>query len=308
MLWGLIGAAWPWLPPVGISIALLGLLGVIVPLIRDLQKIRRREKSIWTLVFFVLLLAEIKAVYQDRNEHDREQREVRERSEQNFQNIAQGIRDSIKQSDDHFKTTLQQGETQFRKITRQQTKEIQHTVTLLESNARLEKTTVQLSENFQHIDREVNAVLAGNPSAKALIKVTGELSGSLRLFPYAWRDSVHQVDLQRDEVFQYHQPPLSNKEEIDAINRSLQEQLANANAARRREIILLLADSETLITTLLSLIPPEKQTPEDKKKHDEISEIRQDRTNWEASSCCTDRLMRLADYLDALAARIARGE
>jgi len=50
---------WLWHPPIGVWIGILGLLGVIVPLIRDLTKIGRREKAAWTFVMFALLLLEI---------------------------------------------------------------------------------------------------------------------------------------------------------------------------------------------------------------------------------------------------------
>jgi len=64
----------------------------------------------WTAVMFALLLLEIKSVYQDRNEHDNEQRESRERSEQNFQAIANGLRSAISQGAEQFNATMRRSD------------------------------------------------------------------------------------------------------------------------------------------------------------------------------------------------------
>jgi len=100
------GNTWAWHPPVGVWIGILGLLGVIVPLIRDINNIGRREKAVWTLVMFSLLLLEIKSVYQDRNEHDLQQAEARASEERNFEAIASGIKESIAESDRNFTETM----------------------------------------------------------------------------------------------------------------------------------------------------------------------------------------------------------
>jgi hypothetical protein len=97
---------WAWHPPVGVWIGVLGLLGVIVPLIRDINKIGRREKAVWTFVMFALLLLEIKSVYQDRKEHDTEQADARYRETKNFETIASGIKDSVQRSEQQFETTM----------------------------------------------------------------------------------------------------------------------------------------------------------------------------------------------------------
>jgi hypothetical protein len=101
ILWGW----WSWHPPVGVWIGVLGLVGVVVPLIRDLGKIGKREKAVWTIVMFVLLGLEIKSVYQDRNEHDKQQSEARDRETRSFESIANGIKGAIEESDRHFKVT-----------------------------------------------------------------------------------------------------------------------------------------------------------------------------------------------------------
>jgi hypothetical protein len=89
----LLSHIWQWHPLVGVCIAALGLLGVLVPLIRE--KIGRREKAAWTLLLLALLLYEIKSVYQDRNEHDREQAALRTEQLAEFNRIADGMERSI---------------------------------------------------------------------------------------------------------------------------------------------------------------------------------------------------------------------
>jgi hypothetical protein len=97
---------WAWHPLVGVWIGILGLLGVVVALTRDPTKIGRREKAAWILIMTVLLLLEIKSVYQDRNEHDREQADARERETKSFEAIANGISSTIQQSQQHFDATM----------------------------------------------------------------------------------------------------------------------------------------------------------------------------------------------------------
>jgi hypothetical protein len=46
----MLAQIWTWHPPVGVFIALLGLVSVVVPLLRDLAKIGRIEKALWTSV------------------------------------------------------------------------------------------------------------------------------------------------------------------------------------------------------------------------------------------------------------------
>ena len=106
--------AWDWWsrhPPVGLWIGILGLLGVLVPLIRKVDEMGKREKALWTFVMFALLLLEIKSVYQDRNEHDKAEREARQRSEENFKSIANGITATIAATEKQFEATMSEEET-----------------------------------------------------------------------------------------------------------------------------------------------------------------------------------------------------
>ena len=97
---------WSLHPPVGVYIAILALLGVIVPLVRDITKIGKREKALWTLIMFVLVLLEIKSIYQDRNEHEAQAAQDRTEQIEHFEKIASGIDATIANSDQQFQATM----------------------------------------------------------------------------------------------------------------------------------------------------------------------------------------------------------
>ena len=68
--------------PVGVYIAILALVGVLVPLLRE--KVGKREKAFWTLFLTVLLILELRSIYRDRDEHDRAQTQIRNTEQQRF--------------------------------------------------------------------------------------------------------------------------------------------------------------------------------------------------------------------------------
>jgi hypothetical protein len=95
-----------WYPPVGVFIGILALLGVLVPLFRDITKIGRREKAMWTAAMFALVLLEIRSIYLDRADHDHKEHDARELQLNGFQNIADGIKVSVSNSQAHFAETM----------------------------------------------------------------------------------------------------------------------------------------------------------------------------------------------------------
>ncbi len=97
---------WEWYPPVGVFIGILGLIGVLVPLLRDLTKIGKWEKALWTFVMFALVLLEIRSIYLDRSAHDREQAAARAEQLSQFEAIAQRIDTSIANSQKQFDATM----------------------------------------------------------------------------------------------------------------------------------------------------------------------------------------------------------
>ncbi len=60
---------------------------------------------------FLLVILEIKSIYQDRNEHDREQAEARKEQLANFHTIANGINSSITASQSQFQVTMDRLQT-----------------------------------------------------------------------------------------------------------------------------------------------------------------------------------------------------
>lgn len=58
---------WQWHYPVGAWIALLALLGVVVPWFRPTEKMSRVGKAAWSLLMFVSFYMEIRTLYLDRD-------------------------------------------------------------------------------------------------------------------------------------------------------------------------------------------------------------------------------------------------
>lgn len=100
-----------WYPPVGVFIGILGLLGVVVPLVRDLAEMRKREKAFWTLVMFVLMGLEIRSIYLDRDTHETEQKNARAEQLQHFKDIADGIKHEINTSQAEFDATMKRSDS-----------------------------------------------------------------------------------------------------------------------------------------------------------------------------------------------------
>jgi hypothetical protein len=97
---------WEWHPPVGAFIAILAVLGVLVPLFREWGKIRKLEKALWTVLMFALVGLELRTLYLDRDEHDREQAHERCTQKQSFEAIASGLETSIRNSEGQYASTV----------------------------------------------------------------------------------------------------------------------------------------------------------------------------------------------------------
>jgi hypothetical protein len=91
-------------PPVGVFIAILALLGVLVPLIR--VKVGTREKAFWTFAMLLLLLLEMKSIHQDRAEHEKEQADQRQTQVEDFKKIGDGITEAIRQNQQNFNSVM----------------------------------------------------------------------------------------------------------------------------------------------------------------------------------------------------------
>ena len=97
---------WQLHPPVGTYIAILALLGVLVPLFREWGKIGPREKAVWSTAMFALLLLELRTLYLDRDEHDRQQEYAQCQQLHSFQAIADTLKTSIGIAQGQYRTTI----------------------------------------------------------------------------------------------------------------------------------------------------------------------------------------------------------
>jgi hypothetical protein len=104
---------WQWHPPVGMFISLLAILGVLVPWFRG--EASRREKAFWTFAMFLFVGLEIRTLYLDRSQHDREQALARCQQLESFTAIANGIQSSIDGSKTQFNTTMKTNQQYFDK-------------------------------------------------------------------------------------------------------------------------------------------------------------------------------------------------
>lgn len=106
VLSGLLSAYWLFfrLPAPGIAVALLGAVAALMALRGE---IRGREKILWIMVVFSLLVVEIRAIQKDRAEAAREQAIARATEIENFRKIGQGLTGEINESRRQFHTTMQ---------------------------------------------------------------------------------------------------------------------------------------------------------------------------------------------------------
>jgi len=97
-------------PPVGIFIGLLGLIGVLVPLIRDLAKMGKWEKAGWTLVMFALMGLEMRSIYLDRADNATKEKAARAEQLQHFKEVGDGITKAITASREEFAATMKRSD------------------------------------------------------------------------------------------------------------------------------------------------------------------------------------------------------
>lgn len=75
------------------------------------------ERAIWVVLSLALCFVELRTIYQDRDEHDRQQAEARERETKSFEAIANGITGAINQSKDNFAATMNQFHVNVNEVT-----------------------------------------------------------------------------------------------------------------------------------------------------------------------------------------------
>jgi len=75
-------------------------------LFRPLEKMGRGEKAMWTAIMFAFLLLELRTLYLDRGEHDREQAYAECEQLERFGKIAEGLQSSIDISKSQYSDTI----------------------------------------------------------------------------------------------------------------------------------------------------------------------------------------------------------
>lgn len=99
-IYSILLAVYAWHPPVGIFVAILGVVGVLVPFLR--VQIGRREKAVWTIVMFILVGLELRSIHL----YDADQRKSQAEQNTKFQTIADGLKAAMGNSQQQFAATM----------------------------------------------------------------------------------------------------------------------------------------------------------------------------------------------------------
>ncbi len=85
---------WQWHPPIGFCVAVLGVVGVLVPWLKG-EGMGRRERAFWSAVMIGLTLVELWSIRRDQKERDAEQAFARCEEQHSFEGIVQGLTEGI---------------------------------------------------------------------------------------------------------------------------------------------------------------------------------------------------------------------
>jgi hypothetical protein len=103
--------SWRWpnhLPEPGYAVTILGLAAVVMAV--RANRFTRTEEIVWIVVAVALCFVEIRAIRHDRNVAAQDQAEARQKEEDNFRKIADGITNSIQESDRNFAQTMRRSD------------------------------------------------------------------------------------------------------------------------------------------------------------------------------------------------------
>jgi len=102
---------WRHLPPPGYAIGVLGVLAAFV------GEMRPWQKSIWLFLITALLILELRAISKDRSDYARAEHERITKEQDQFQNIAGGIKATIEDSDRKYAATISRFEETLNTMT-----------------------------------------------------------------------------------------------------------------------------------------------------------------------------------------------
>ena len=100
---------YPYDPPPGVAIGLLGLAAVVMAVRAD--GLKTPEKVGWIIVAFLLFYVEVKSIQNERDQHEREQNAASQLQLKGFSDIGDGIKAAIRDSDQNFKETMSRSDT-----------------------------------------------------------------------------------------------------------------------------------------------------------------------------------------------------
>jgi hypothetical protein len=102
----LLITAWMWAFPMpGWAISILG-LGAVIVAVRSAHKMPLWEEICWLVIAFALCGAEMRTLYKDRADQEQTSGEARAAQTRSFLGIANGLSESIKQSQQQFAATM----------------------------------------------------------------------------------------------------------------------------------------------------------------------------------------------------------
>ena len=104
---------WPVIPTV--ALGFLSVVAVIMTVRAD--RFSHGERVVYVLIAFVLFGVEMRAIYADRDKHDKEEAEARRLQLDGFRQIGDGLTDAIRKSDEHFTATMGRTNEVIRNIT-----------------------------------------------------------------------------------------------------------------------------------------------------------------------------------------------
>ena len=98
-----VGCLFYWIPPPGVSVAVMGVLAAVVSL---RTKATGTEKGVWMLLISSCLVIEVGAIKKERLLNEFAEARRVEEQRQHFSEIGNGIKSSIAQTEANFNTTM----------------------------------------------------------------------------------------------------------------------------------------------------------------------------------------------------------
>jgi hypothetical protein len=96
---------WQWHPPVGSCVALVGVVGVLIPWLKG-EGMGRRERAFWSALMIILTVVELWSIRRDQKERDAEQAFARCEEQHSFEGVLNGLTEGIQKSKAQYSSTI----------------------------------------------------------------------------------------------------------------------------------------------------------------------------------------------------------